>query len=116
MLNDYTWGTNCGKPKRTIGRCRQAGDWSILMSEFEDVVNSAVADQEAERKKESDAYQDKIDREINAARDCVQALVDGFASDKRFGEYFQPQGDPHAQTRGQRFEFIMAGKAIMLHL
>jgi len=86
-----------------------------MVSEFEDVVNSAVADQEAERKKESDAYQDKIDREINAARDSVQALVDGFASDTRFGGYFQPQDDPHAQTRDQRFEFTMAGKAIMLH-
>ncbi|HEY5096304.1 MAG TPA: hypothetical protein VII69_14420 [Candidatus Eremiobacteraceae bacterium] len=85
------------------------------MSEFEDVVNSAVAEQEAERKKESDAYQDKINREINAARDCVQALVDTFASDKRFGGYFQSNGDPHAQTRGQRFEFTMAGKTIMLH-
>jgi hypothetical protein len=85
------------------------------VSEFEDFVNGALAEQEAERKRESDAYQEKINREINAARDSMQALLDAFATDKRFGNYFKPPDNPQGQIHGQRFEFTMSSKAIMLH-
>ena len=85
------------------------------MSQFEKDFDSArserIAREEAEQRRRDAVKQ----AEIDAARKCIRAIIDEFATDKRYGGSLSPQvADVDARTATPEFQFLMSGSRVDL--